>query len=111
MRRFLSLAVVCAAGLVVVGCKSKEQVEAEKSAIKAEQDKLQGKWKVASRTGEQQEDEDAPPPSSYYVIEGDTLKLVYLDKDGKEEVDSAHEASGVSPRSFRRVAGVAVFRL
>lgn len=84
MRRIASLMVMVAVGFAVTGCKSKEQVEAEKNAVKAEQDKLQGKWKVASRSGESEDEEVTP--SSYYVIEGDILKLVFLDKEGKEEV-------------------------
>jgi uncharacterized protein (TIGR03067 family) len=84
MLKTLSAFVVFAAALTLTGCKSKEQREAEQAATKAEQDKLQGKWKVASRSGD--DDEDAPEPNSYYVIEGDVMRLVFTDKDGKEDV-------------------------
>ena len=86
MRQCLSLMVVGAMVVAFGGCKSKEEIEADKAALKAEQDKLQGKWKVASRTADADADDDAPAPSSYFVIEGDILKLVYVDKDGKEDV-------------------------
>ena len=86
MRQCLSLMVVGAMVVAFGGCKSKEEIEADKAVLKAEQDKLQGKWKVASRTADADADEDAPEPSSYFIIEGDILKLVYVDKDGKEDV-------------------------
>jgi len=86
MQRFLSLTLVGALVVAFGGCKSKEEVEADKAALKAELDKLQGKWKVASRTADAEADDDAPAPSSYFVIEGDILKLVFVDKDGKDEV-------------------------
>jgi hypothetical protein len=85
----------------VVGCKSKEQVEAEQAAIKAEQDKLQGKWKVASRVGDDEDeadkdakdedkdkDKEKPELTNYlaYAVEGDILKQMWVEKDGKETV-------------------------
>lgn len=101
MPKTLSMFVLFAATLLVVGCKSKEQVEAEQAAIKAEQEKLQGKWKVASRVGdsEDEEDKDAkdedkdkdkekPELTNYlaYAVEGDILKQMWVEKDGKETV-------------------------
>ncbi|VTR91391.1 unnamed protein product [Gemmata massiliana] len=83
MLKYLSVLTLLAVSLTFTGCKSKEQTEAEQAALKAEQDKLQGKWKLASRSGD--EDEEAPEPNSYYVIEGDIFRLVFTDKDGKEE--------------------------
>ncbi len=84
MLKYVSIFTLCAVPLVLSGCKSKAQIEAEQAALKAEQDKLQGKWKLASRSGD--DDEDAPEPNSYYVIEGDIMRFVYLNKDGKEDV-------------------------
>lgn len=84
MRKCFALLFVFGVALVVTSCKPKEQVEAERAALKAEQDQLQGKWKFVSRSGDEEEPEEAPEPSSYYVIEGDIFKLVYT-KDGKEE--------------------------
>jgi uncharacterized protein (TIGR03067 family) len=86
MLKTLSAFAVLAAALALTGCKSKEQKEAEQAATKAEQDKLQGKWKVASRTGDDEEDAAPAEPNSYYVIEGDVMRLVFTDKDGKEDV-------------------------
>lgn len=84
MRKILGLVAVLVAALTITSCKPKEQVEAERAALKAEQDQLQGKWKFVSRSGDESEDEDAPEPTSFYVIEGDVMKLVYT-RDGKEE--------------------------
>ena len=84
MLKYLFVVALCAVPLALTGCKSKQQTEAEQAALKAEQDKLQGKWKLASRSGD--DDEDAPEPNSYYVIEGDVMRFVYINKDGKEEV-------------------------
>lgn len=91
MFRIFSVFALFVAALALTGCKSKEQKEAETAAVKAEQDKLQGKWKFASRVGDEDEedkDEEKPEPTSYlaYVIEGDILKEMYVDKDGKENV-------------------------
>src|SRR5262245_41553969 len=98
MPKTLSVFVLFAAAFLVAGCKSKEQVEAEQAAIKAEQDKLQGKWKVASRVGdsEDEEDKDAKEEdkdkdkelTNYlaYAVEGDILKQMWVEKDGKETV-------------------------
>jgi uncharacterized protein (TIGR03067 family) len=101
MLKKLPLFIVFAAALVLAGCKSKEQVEAEQAAIKAEQEKLQGKWKFASRIGDNEDeddkdakddkdDKDAKKPDATgfdgYVVDGDILKDVWIDKDGKETV-------------------------
>jgi uncharacterized protein (TIGR03067 family) len=75
---------VCCVALAATGCKSKEQVEAEQAAIKAEQDQLQGKWKLASRSGDDVDEE--VEPNAFYVIDGDIMRFVVLDKDGKEDV-------------------------
>lgn len=76
-------------GLVgFTGCKSKEQLDADAAALKAETDKLQGKWKIVGRDGDKDEEaEEAPADStgSFYVISGDVLKYVFINKDGKEE--------------------------
>jgi len=82
---------VFVAALALTGCKSKEQADAEAAALKAEQDKLQGKWKFASRVGDtedEDEKEDKPEPTSYlaYSVDGDILKQYWVDKDGKETV-------------------------
>jgi uncharacterized protein (TIGR03067 family) len=87
MRIKLSTIAMFAAVLVFSGCKSKEQSEAENAAKKAEQDKLQGKWKITSRVGETEEgDAEAPEPNAYYTIEGDIMKFVLKGANGQEEV-------------------------
>ena len=86
MRMKLALATMFTFGLACAGCKSKEQTEADNTAKKGEQDKLQGKWKVVSRMGDEDEEAEAPAPSAYYVIEGDIMKFVYKGNDGTETV-------------------------
>ncbi len=90
MLKYLSVFALFAATLVATGCKPKEQAEAEKAAIKAEQDSLQGKWKFASRSGDDDEDEEEKPtePNGYlaYTVDGDILRYGWFDKDGKENV-------------------------
>ena len=87
MRLKLGLVAALVLSLGLVGCRSKEQIDADSAAKKGELDKLQGKWKVVSRTGDEDEDEDAEPaePNAYYVIEGDLMKFVYKGADGKTE--------------------------
>ena len=73
--RFLTCSVFLVAlfGLTLVGCKSSEQVEAEKKVVQDELDKLQGKWKIASRAG------DADPDGE--EDKGDKGLVVTIDKD------------------------------
>jgi uncharacterized protein (TIGR03067 family) len=88
LRKYAVLGIFVCGLAVVVGCKSKEQRDAEAAATKAEQDKFQGKWKIASRTGERDEDEaaDEQPTGLFFVFENDIMKEVYVGKDGKEDV-------------------------
>jgi uncharacterized protein (TIGR03067 family) len=111
MPKTLCVFALFAVALLVSGCKSKEQVEAEQAAIKVEQDKLQGKWKLASRVGDSEDEEDKDdkdakdakdakdskdakdakskePETNYlaYAVDGDTLKQMWVEKDGKETV-------------------------
>ena len=61
--------------LGLAGCKSKDQVEGEKAALQAELDKIQGKWKIASREGTDEDADDDSNPNSYTItIKGDTLE-------------------------------------
>ena len=87
---FMSMLALCVA---FAGCKNKAQVEAETAAKSVEQDKLQGKWKVVSREGDEEEGEEPAAASSYYVIEGDIFKFVYKGSDGKEEEYSRKKLS------------------
>jgi len=87
-RKYVILGCFVCGLAALVGCKSKEQRDAEAAAVKAEQDKFQGKWKIASRTGERDEEEgaDEQPTGLFYVFDGDTMKEVFIGKDGKEDV-------------------------
>jgi uncharacterized protein (TIGR03067 family) len=85
--KWIAAAAVFGLGLALTGCKSKEQKEAEKAAQKAELEKLKGKWQVASREGDDDGEEgEKTDPSDYYVIDGDMMKYVFKDRDGKEHV-------------------------
>lgn len=85
MRLKLGLVAALVLSLGLVGCKSKEQLDADSAAKKGELDKLQGKWKIVSRTGDEDEDAEPAEPNAYYVIEGDLMKFVYKGADGKVE--------------------------
>ncbi len=93
MRFKMGLMAMLALCVAFAGCKNKAQVEAETAAKKVEQDKLQGKWKVVSREGDEEEGEEPAAASSYYVIEGDIFKFVYKGTDGKEEEYSRKKLS------------------
>ena len=99
----LGLVALFAIALAFAGCKSKEQTEADSAAKKVEQDKLQGKWKVVSRTGDDEEDVDAPAPTAYYVIEGDTMKFVYTGNDGKVEEYSRKKMTLMADKDPKQV--------
>jgi uncharacterized protein (TIGR03067 family) len=63
----------------------------EDPAAKAELDKLAGKWKFLSREGDKEEDADPeaePKDGFYYIVEGNIMKDVFIDKNGKEEIFS-----------------------
>ena len=97
----LALALVFAVGSV--GCKSKEQLDADGAAKKGELDKLQGKWKVVSRVGDEDEDAEPVEPNSYVVIEGDLLKLVSKGADGKLEELSIKKMSFTTGKEPKQV--------
>jgi uncharacterized protein (TIGR03067 family) len=70
--------------LLIIGCKSSEQTEAEKKAAKADLDKMQGKWKVASREGAAVDpddvDDDSKPKEDkgqVMVVDNDILQSTY----------------------------------
>ena len=75
--RFLTCAVVMVAflGLTLVGCKSSEEKAADKKVVQDELDKLQGKWKIASREGE------ADPDGEEDKEKGDKGLVITIDKD------------------------------
>lgn len=105
--KYLSVFALFAATFALTGCKPKEQVEAEKAEVKASQDALQGKWKLASRAGDTEdgEDEEKTEGTSYfaYVIEGDILKQVFVDKDGKEEAFSHRKLTFIPGKDPKQV--------
>jgi uncharacterized protein (TIGR03067 family) len=103
VRYKLGLVALFAITLAFAGCKNKEQVEADNAAKKAEQDKLQGKWKVVSRMGDEEEDVDAPAATAYYVIEGDIMKFVYKGNDGKEEEYSRKKLTLMADKDPKQV--------
>ena len=103
MRFKLGLAALFAFSLAFTGCKSKEQTEADNAAKKGEQDKLQGKWKVVSRMGDEEEGEEAAAATAYYVIEGDTMKYVYKGGDGKEEEYSRKKMTLMTDKDPKQV--------
>ena len=103
MRFKLGLAALFAITLALAGCKSKEQTEADSAAKKAESDKLQGKWKVVSRMGDEEEGEDVAAATAYYVIEGDTMKYVYKGTDGKEEEYSRKKMTLMTDKDPKQV--------
>ena len=103
MRYKLGLVALFAVAFTFAGCKSKEQTEADTASKKAEQDKLQGKWKIVSRTGDEEEDVDAPAPTAYYVIEGDTMKFVFKGNDGKDEEYSRKKMTLMSDKDPKQV--------
>ena len=84
MRMNLLLVATLVLTTSLLGCKSKEQQEADNAVKKAELDKLQGKWKVVSKEGDTDEEDESPEPGSYYIIDGDIMKMVYKDREGKE---------------------------
>ena len=85
MRLKLGLIAALVLSIGLTGCKSKEQLDADGAAKKGELDKLQGKWKVVSRMGDDEEDAEPTEAGAYYVIEGDLMKYVYKAADGKVE--------------------------
>ena len=103
MRYKLGMIALFAVAFAVAGCKSKEQSEADNASKKSEQDKLQGKWKIVSRMGDDEEDVDAPAPTAYYVIEGDTMKFVYKGNDGKDEEYSRKKMNLMTDKDPKQV--------
>ncbi len=85
MRWKLGLIAALVLSFGLTGCKSNEQLDADSAAKKGELDKLQGKWKVVSRMGDDEEDAEPTEAGAYYVIEGDLMKFVYKSADGKVE--------------------------
>jgi uncharacterized protein (TIGR03067 family) len=80
------------AGLLVLssGCKSAEERAKEDAAKKVELDKIKGKWKVVSREGDKDEEaeeiDESKKAGYFYIIDGESLREVYIDKTGTEEV-------------------------
>jgi uncharacterized protein (TIGR03067 family) len=60
-----------------VGCKKPEEIAAEKATLEAEQAKLQGTWKIASREGEEDPESEVSGKGAEFVIEGDILKRMF----------------------------------
>lgn len=89
MRTKLTVLALFALTVGLAGCKSSEERAKDEAAKKAELDKFQGKWTVASREGDKDEDADEVDEKKagyYYIVEGDIIRDAYVDKDGKEDV-------------------------
>ena len=87
MLKMLANSSLLVAVFLCAGCRSNEQIDAQRSARKAEEDKLQGNWKMVACEGEG--GVEAEPPQGGYLylsVEGESVKTIAVPKDGKEEV-------------------------
>ena len=105
MKAKVLLAAAFALAVGLSGCKSPEERAKDEAAKKEALAPLQGKWKQVSRDGDKDEDADEAPAGAgvYVIVEGDILKEVYIDKDGKEDVFARQRLTVVTDKDPKQV--------